>query len=209
MTETQQKVFDIFTASAKAWFTMEAERLDWHKIDNIKHLCKTYLATYFDEVEDGETCVSNRLVLEIGVFHDCEHTPTTECTGCSEVESIYYSIGGDSACSELLQEWAKSFNDDVSPFMPDMLGWDGDEDEDDDDEGDIILCDWDDYDDDDPDGDFDFADPTGVSSLRRATASNPRNLPCRQCGRENMLTPKDRSLGYVCDMCANQNERGW
>lgn len=207
MTETQQKAFDAFVASAKAWFTMEAERLDWHKIDNLKHACKTYLATYHNELEDGETCVDNRLALQIGVFHDCDRTSTNHCTGCSEVESIYYSIGGDSASEEMLIEWANAFNDDPSNFMPDMLGWSGDND-DDDDEGDIILCDWDDYDDDDPDGDFDFADPTGVSSLRRATESNPRNLPCRQCGRENVLTPKDRSLGYVCDTCANLNERG-
>jgi hypothetical protein len=211
MTETQRKVFDAFTASAKAWFTMEAERLEWHKIEHIQHHCKTYLATYFDEIEDGETCVDNRLVLEIGVFHDCEHRPGTECTGCSEVESIYYSIGGDSASEELLMEWADLFNADPSDFMPDMLGWDGNPlpEDGDDDEDDIIRCDWDDYDDDDPDGDFDFADPTGVSSLRRATASNPRNLPCGQCGRENVLTPKDKHLGYVCDTCANQNEKGW
>jgi len=204
MTETQQKAFDAFTASAKAWFTMEAERLGWTSMKHVPIVCKTYLATYFEDIEDGETCVDNRLVLEIGVFHDCDRTPTSACSGCSDVESIYYSIGGDSESEELLQEWARLFNDDVSPFMPDFFNWDGNAEPD----GDIILCDWDDYDDDDPDGDFDFADPTGVSSLRRATESNPRNLPCRQCGRENVLTPKDRSLGYVCDMCANLNERG-
>lgn len=200
MTEAQQMAFDAFTISVKAWFTMLAENLDWHKIDNIKHMCKTYLATYFDNIEDGETCVDNRLVLEIGVFKDCEGTSSTECTGCSEVESIYHSIGGDSDSAELLQMWAEAFNDDPSRFMPDFLGWDGEDDDDDD-----IVLDWDD---DDPDGDFDFADPGGTSALRRATASNPRNLPCNQCGRQNVLTPKDRSLGYVCDICADQNERG-
>jgi len=205
MTETQRKVFDAFTASAKAWFTMEAERLNWHEIDHIAHHCKTYLATYFDEIEDGETCVDNRLVLEIGVFHDCEHRPGTECTGCSEVESIYYSIGGDSQSEELLMEWAQAFNADPSAFMPDILGWDGykGEDEEDDDEP------WA-YDDYDPYDEYnDFADPTGVSALRRATPDNPRNLPCPNCGRENVLTPKDRSLGYQCDACADRAERGW
>jgi hypothetical protein len=54
-----------------------------------------------------------------------------------------------------------------------------------------------------------FADPGGESSLQAETSSNPRNLPCGQCGRENMLTPKDKHRGYVCDSCANQNERGW
>ncbi len=64
----------------------------------------------------------------------------------------------------------------------------------------------DDWDDDDR---SDFADPGGESALRAETSSNPRNLPCGQCGRENMLTPKDKHRGYVCDSCANQNERGW
>lgn len=212
MTETQRKVFDAFAASTKAWFTMEAERLEWHKIEDIQHHCKTFLATYFDDIEDGETCVDNRLVLEIGVFHDCEHRPGVECTGCSEVESIYYSIGGDSASEELLMEWAVLFNADPSDFMPDMLGWDGnplpdieDEDEDDDEEEDADnhYDPWD-----DPEGDYDFADPGGTSALRRATASNPRNQPCSQCGRENVLTPKDKHIGYVCDICADSNERG-
>jgi hypothetical protein len=34
-------------------------------------------------------------------------------------------------------------------------------------------------------------------------------LPCGQCGAEDRLTPRDKALGYVCDSCANQNERGW
>jgi len=53
-----------------------------------------------------------------------------------------------------------------------------------------------------------FQDPGGRSALRRATKSNPRNLPCPTCGRKNMLTPRDRSLGYQCDRCADQQERG-
>jgi ribosomal protein L37E len=54
-----------------------------------------------------------------------------------------------------------------------------------------------------------FADPGGVSALRAATASNPRNLPCPTCGEPNRLTPADRARGYQCDACANQAERGW
>jgi len=53
-----------------------------------------------------------------------------------------------------------------------------------------------------------FADPYGKSALRAATETNPRNLPCPTCGRENMLTPKDKSLGYQCDHCADALERG-
>jgi len=51
-----------------------------------------------------------------------------------------------------------------------------------------------------------FADPGGESSLRAETPTNLRNLPCPTCGRENMLTPKDRALGYQCDICANEAE---
>jgi hypothetical protein len=54
----------------------------------------------------------------------------------------------------------------------------------------------------------DFADPGGNSALRAATPSNPRNLPCPTCGGKNRLTPKDRALGYQCDACADQAERG-
>jgi hypothetical protein len=53
-----------------------------------------------------------------------------------------------------------------------------------------------------------FADPGGNSALRAASASNPRNLPCPTCGRENMLTPADRARGYQCDRCADADERG-
>jgi hypothetical protein len=45
----------------------------------------------------------------------------------------------------------------------------------------------------------DFTDPGGRSSLRAATPSNPRNLPCPTCGRPNRLTPKDEALGYQCN----------
>ncbi len=54
-----------------------------------------------------------------------------------------------------------------------------------------------------------FEDPHGVSALRRATASNPRNLPCPTCEEPNRLTPMDVWKGYQCDACANQAERGW
>lgn len=53
-----------------------------------------------------------------------------------------------------------------------------------------------------------FQDPGGNSALRRATKSNPRNLPCPTCHRPNMLTPLDRARGYQCDICADQLERG-
>lgn len=84
--------------------------------------------------------------------------------------------------------------------------------------------DQDDRDDEDPDfdddfGDIDeddeeaymhkrFADPGGNSSLYRASASNPRNLPCPTCKAENRLTPRDRAAGYQCDQCADAMERG-
>ena len=209
MTDNQRKAFDAFTASAKAFFTMEAERLGWHWMANITCVCKTYQATFVDDLEDTVTCVDNRLTIEIGIFMDCERSPVNACQGCDEVASIYYSIGSDSCSADLLQEWCALLNEDATPYMPDFFKWEGDnidpeiEDEDDDEE-----CDIDDipYDDDDY---SDFADPGGVSALRASSASNPRNLPCGQCGRENVLTPKDKHRGYVCDMCADQNERGW
>ena len=60
---------------------------------------------------------------------------------------------------------------------------------------------------DDDDG-IDFADPGGRSALRAASRTNPRNLPCPNCGRKNVLTPADRALGYQCDSCADQAEQG-
>jgi hypothetical protein len=51
-----------------------------------------------------------------------------------------------------------------------------------------------------------FADPGGRSSLRAATESNPRNLPCPTCKAENVLTPLDRANGYQCDACADAAE---
>jgi hypothetical protein len=54
-----------------------------------------------------------------------------------------------------------------------------------------------------------FADPGGKSALRAASKSNPRNLPCPNCERPNMLTPKDKALGYQCDRCADAAENGW
>ena len=56
---------------------------------------------------------------------------------------------------------------------------------------------------------MDFADPGGHSALRRATRSNPRNLPCPTCHEPNRLTPRDRDLGYQCDACADRAERGY
>jgi hypothetical protein len=54
-----------------------------------------------------------------------------------------------------------------------------------------------------------FADPGGKSALHRSSKSNPRNLPCPNCGERNRLTPADRRAGYQCDACADKAERGW
>ena len=51
-----------------------------------------------------------------------------------------------------------------------------------------------------------FADPGGNSALRAATKTNPRNLPCPTCGQPDVLTRKDRNLGYQCDSCADKAE---
>jgi len=53
-----------------------------------------------------------------------------------------------------------------------------------------------------------FADPGGRSALRAETEDNPRNLPCPNCGAEDVLTPADRAHGYQCDRCADRAERG-
>jgi hypothetical protein len=55
---------------------------------------------------------------------------------------------------------------------------------------------------------IEFADPGGRSALRAAARSNPRNLPCPNCGAPNRLTPADRERGYQCDACADALERG-
>jgi len=49
---------------------------------------------------------------------------------------------------------------------------------------------------DDRDYPDDFADPGGRSALRAA------------CKERNRLTRKDKALGYCCDVCADQTERG-
>ncbi len=88
---------------------------------------------------------------------------------------------------------------------------DGDfDDEDFDDEDDVHICD------DERvceaigcagDGTF-FAVPGGNSALRAASATNPRNLPCPNCGTPDVLTPADRARGYQCDRCADRAESG-
>ena len=52
---------------------------------------------------------------------------------------------------------------------------------------------------------IEFADPGGRSALR----AGKRCLPCPNCGEPNRLTQADRTLGYQCDMCADQLERGF
>jgi hypothetical protein len=59
------------------------------------------------------------------------------------------------------------------------------------------------------DFDLDFADPGGRSALRAAGPGNPRNRPCPDCGRKNVLTAADVALGYCCDSCADRNEGGY
>jgi len=86
----------------------------------------------------------------------------------------------------------------------DEPGFDPGPDEDDDDFDGCPGC----ADGDCDDGDSDFADPGSGSALRAATESNPRDLPCRRCGTENVLTHEDRARGYVCDACADRAERG-
>lgn len=54
-----------------------------------------------------------------------------------------------------------------------------------------------------------FADPGGRSSLRAATRTNPRNLPCPTCRQPNRLTPADRAAGYQCNTCADRAEQPW
>jgi len=54
-----------------------------------------------------------------------------------------------------------------------------------------------------------FADPGGNSALRAATASNPRDRACPDCGTPNVLTRIDEARGYCCDACADRNEMGW
>ena len=51
-----------------------------------------------------------------------------------------------------------------------------------------------------------FAEPGGRSSLRAATASNPRIHPCPTCGAPNVLTPLDVAAGYQCNGCADRSE---
>lgn len=66
-------------------------------------------------------------------------------------------------------------------------------------------------DDDDDDFDFDqidFMDPGGRSALRAATRDDPRDQPCPTCEARNRLTRQDVRLGYQCDACADQAERG-
>ena len=69
---------------------------------------------------------------------------------------------------------------------------------------------YDDYEDDyeDEDDYDDFADPGGNSALRASSYGNPREYPCPTCGAEDVLTLKDVNLGYQCDRCADNAERG-
>lgn len=190
MTDNQRKAFDAFTASAKAFFTMDAERLGWHWMSNITCVCKTYMATFTDDVEDTVTCIDNRLTIEIGIFMDCERSPVNACQGCDEVASIYYSIGSDACNADLLQDWCTLLNEDATPYMPDFFKWEGDNiDPEIEDEGDIVL----DEDDDIP-----------VKNVER-------NCPCPACGQPCKLTSLQVLVGYKCDRCmyGDSNDPGY
>lgn len=63
------------------------------------------------------------------------------------------------------------------------------------------------YDDDTGEYGIEFAH--AGTALRAASKSNPRNLPCPNCGAPNTLTPADKARGYQCDACADRAERGW
>jgi hypothetical protein len=82
----------------------------------------------------------------------------------------------------------------------------------------VGYYDWDDRDDPDygreydDDGDIDgvgFADPGSGSALRAATPDNPRDQPCPNCDRQNVLTRIDVMRHYQCDTCADELERGY
>ena len=51
-----------------------------------------------------------------------------------------------------------------------------------------------------------FENPYQNSALRKATASNPRDLSCPTCKEPNKLTRKDKARGYQCDDCADRDE---
>ena len=53
-----------------------------------------------------------------------------------------------------------------------------------------------------------FSDPSGNSALRAAGPGNPRRYSCPTCHTRNVLTRKDKELGYQCDSCADRMERG-
>lgn len=111
----------------------------------------------------------------------------SRCKWCS----VSLVEGEEGFCStECQEDWEKQGSGDI-------------EDEDDDDDPD--YGDGHDFENDDRSM---FADPGGKSALRAASASNPRNLPCGNCGAENVLTPADKRLGYCCDRCADRAESG-
>jgi len=58
---------------------------------------------------------------------------------------------------------------------------------------------------DDEDDEIMFADPGGESALRAGV----REFPCPNCLEPNRLTAEDVRLGYQCDRCSDQQERGF
>jgi len=58
---------------------------------------------------------------------------------------------------------------------------------------------------DDNELDMDFYEPASNSALR----AGKRVYDCPTCCEPNRLTAADKALGYQCDSCADQQERGW
>lgn len=102
------------------------------------------------------------------------------------------------------------FEDDPDDMLPIDDDRDGDEPQDGDEDDYDEMDDQDQFfgDDEDMIDGVGFMDPGGRSALRAATADNPRDLPCPNCGQPNRLTRIDRARGYQCDSCADQAERG-
>lgn len=117
-------VLDAILAMAKAWFTYHAVKLGWDKIPDAKYKCKTFGCNYgvMSEVEDTASNIDNRLVIEIGLFHDCNGTETKPCEDdCSEVESIQFSIGGECDTYDDLVLWMEEIHNLEHRYMPDFM----------------------------------------------------------------------------------------
>ena len=48
-----------------------------------------------------------------------------------------------------------------------------------------------------------WPDPSQPNIPSGGTYLSPRRLPCPTCGAPNKMTPKDISMGYQCNDCAD------